>query len=76
MSYISKKEVASAFKWLFVIIVAAIAYKNVYTTEQFRFINKNGTLLRANTFTGKVEYLHARKWFNTSDDDDFDFISL
>ena len=53
-----KKEIASAFKWILVIIVAAIAYKTVYTAERFRFINtKDHPFMRANTFTGEVEYL-------------------
>jgi len=59
-----KKEIASALKWVFVIIVAAIAYKSVYTTESpYRFLNnKKYSFIRANTITGKVECLNNLDW--------------
>lgn len=60
-----KKEIASAFKWILVIIVAAITYKSVYiphTSGHYRFISTKNNFMRANTVTGKVEYIKNCEW--------------
>jgi len=83
-----KKQIASTFKWVSIIIASAFAYKSVFTAEQFKFIDK-GSLMRANTLTGKVEYLDGHKWLSVESkpeesfedyliplDDDFGFVAF
>lgn len=60
MSDYSKKTIASAMKWIAVIICAAIAYS--YVSPQYHFTKHGGDILRANTRTGKMELLFDGEW--------------
>jgi len=56
MSDIAKKELASALKWTWVIVVAAIAYYNV--APNYYFMRQGSDLFhRGNKITGSIEYL-------------------
>lgn len=64
MSNISKKEFASALKWTWVILVAAIAYNIV--APNYYFMRPGNTLLRANKVSGSLEELGDSEWINIS----------
>lgn len=56
------KEIASALKWGFIIIVAAVAYHMVAPKYYFM----KGGDLRGNRITGKIEMLDSHGWVDVS----------
>jgi len=58
----SRNEFASAFKWIFVIIVATFAYNTV--APNYYFMRQGPNLYRGNKMTGVVEYLEDNEWVN------------
>jgi hypothetical protein len=60
MSEISKKAIASALKWTWIIIVAAIAYN--YIAPNYYFMRQGQQFYRGNKVTGSVEYLEDNEW--------------
>ncbi len=64
MSEITKKEIASALKWTWVIVVATIAYSLV--APNHFLMKQNAALLRFNKASGVLEELGEDKWINIS----------
>jgi hypothetical protein len=64
MSEITKKEFASAMKWTWVIVVAAIAYSLV--APNYFLMKQNAALLRFNKATGVLEELGEDEWVKIS----------
>lgn len=60
MSEITKKEIASALKLCFVIIVAIITYSSF--SPKYHFMRQGQNIYRGDKFSGSIEFLEDNEW--------------
>ena len=67
MTDISEKEVASALKWTFVIIVLSIAYSNF--APNYYFMKQGNEFYRGNKVTGSIERYEWNEWVDLTENE-------